>query len=266
MIRRTKELRLPDECERLKIKQLAEEVRVRFSKKGIIDVFDILEDLAFFIRKPLDIYEISGFTTYIKDEFVVFLNSSFTLGHERFTAAHELYHVIYNEDILRKKKLLINNRQYDVEDDKADIFAAEFLMPEDYVKELFYKLVNVSSENVEARHVVRLNSTLKVSYKAMLKRLIQLNLCDIKLYDRLVAYGSLEKKEELREITKLEGYDISLIIPSKISYVSKEYLEVAKKNYEKGITSYGRIAHLLEFINETPEKYGYSEPEDDDIV
>lgn len=261
-----RDLKLPDEPLRLKIKSLAEEARYKFSKKGIVDIFEILEDVAFFIRKPLDTYDISGFTTYFNNEFVVFLNSSFTLGHERFTATHELYHILYNDDLLRKEKLLMNNAVYSDEDEKANIFASEFLMPEDYVKELFYKLINTSKDQLEVRHIVRLNSTLKVSYKAMLKRLIQLDLCDINLYDSLAEYGALAKKEELREITKTEGYDISLIIPSNVSYVSKEYLEIAKQNYEKGKISYGKITELLGFINETPEKYGYNEPEDDEIV
>ncbi|MBB6632063.1 ImmA/IrrE family metallo-endopeptidase [Clostridium algidicarnis] len=260
------DLKLPGEPLRLAIKQLAEESRYRFSKKGIVDIFDILEDVAFFIRKPLEIYEISGFTTYFNNEFVVFLNSSFTLGHERFTAAHELYHILYNSDILKKEKLLLNNNSNNIEDEKANVFASEFLMPEDYVKELFYKLINVDRDKLEVRHVVRLNSTLKVSYKAMLKRLVQLDLCDISLYESLVEYGTLEKKEELRDITKTEGYDISLIVPSNIVYVSKEYLEIAKQNYEKGKISYGKITQLLKFINETPEQYGYNEPEDDEIV
>lgn len=261
-----KDLRLPDEPLRLKIKELADEARYRFSKKGIVGIFDILEDVAFFIRKPLVIYDISGFTTYFNKEFIVFLNSSFTLGHERFTAAHELYHILYNDDLLRQEKLLMNDNSYRDDDEKANVFASEFLMPEDYVKDLFYKLVNTNKDEVEVRHVVRLNSTLKISYKAMLKRLIQLDLCDISLYEKLVEYGTLEKKEELREITKTEGYDISLIVPSNASYVSKEYLEMAKQNYEKGKISYGNITELLGFINETPEKYGYNEPKDETTV
>ena len=261
-----RDLKLPEEPLRLSIKQLAEESRYRFSKKGIVDIFDILEDVAFFIRKPLEIYEISGFTTYFNNEFVIFLNSSFTLGHERFTAAHELYHILYNSDILKKEKLLLNNNSNNVEDEKANVFASEFLMPEDYVKELFYKLINVVRDKLEVRHVVRLNSTLKVSYKAMLKRLVQLDLCDISLYKSLAEYGTLEKKEELRDVTKTEGYDISLILPSNTIYVSKEYLEIAKQNYEKGKISFGKITQLLEFINETPKQYGYNKPEDEEIV
>ena len=161
-------LNLPAESLRLQIKELAEEVRYKYSKKGLSDIFDILSEVAFLIRMPLKTTEVSGFSTYFEQRFVVFLNSSFTLGHERFSGAHELYHLIYNPDILKKEKLLLNNIQ-STEDDKANIFAAEFLMPADYVKEVFYKIVNVEPDNVLPRHVVRMNNNFKVSYKAMLK-------------------------------------------------------------------------------------------------
>src|SRR5699024_10129364 len=138
--------------------------------------------------------------------------SNFTLGRERYTGAHELYHIMCNQDILKKEKL-IEDSKYQEEDRRADIFAAEFLMPEDYVKELFYKLVDIEPNKVEVRHVVRLNNELKVSYKAMLKRLVQLDLCSIDLYEELASYGTYENKVKLQEITMREGYDISLITP-----------------------------------------------------
>ncbi len=73
-------------------------------KKGLSDIFDILSEIAFLIRKPLDVEGLSGFITYYEDRFVVYLNSSFSLGHERYTGAHELYHIMYNKDILKKRK------------------------------------------------------------------------------------------------------------------------------------------------------------------
>lgn len=261
-----RDLNLPEECFRLEIKKLTEEARLRYSIKGILDIFDILSNCSFLIRKPLDTNEISGFTTYFDSQFIVFLNTTFTLGHERYTAAHELYHILYNGDILKREKLILKDEKYAEEDKKANVFAAEFLMPEDYVKEQFYKLVNVDKNAIEPRHIVRLNSTLKVSYKAMLKRLVQLDLCNINLYESLAEYSSLEKKGILREITKKEGYDISLIIPSKVTSIPKEYIEIAKQNYEKGKISYGKFVQLLSFINEFPKDYGYLEPEDEDLV
>lgn len=248
-----------DEKLRLEIKQLADSTRIKWAMKGISDIISILEDCAFLIRKPLNTKEISAFTTYMDSTFVVFLNSSFSFGHERFSAAHELYHIEYNSDILKKEKLHIEKNSKDIldEDYRANIFASEFLMPEDAVKSVFYKLVNVSPKLIEPRHVVRLNTYFNVSYAAMVKKLIQLGLCDIDRNTYLRDYGSLEKTQELQEITKKEGLSINLLLPSNVISVSREYIEYSKANYESKKISYKKIAELLSFIGETPDLYGY---------
>ncbi|NMB07349.1 MAG: ImmA/IrrE family metallo-endopeptidase, partial [Tissierellia bacterium] len=48
-------INIPDELFRLEIKELAEEIRIKFAKKGLSDIFDILSNISFLIRKPLDI-------------------------------------------------------------------------------------------------------------------------------------------------------------------------------------------------------------------
>ncbi len=257
-------LNLPEESFRLQIKDLAEEVRIKFARKGLSDIFDILSEAAFLIRKPLDIEELSGFTTYFEGQFIVYLNSNFTLGHERYTGAHELYHLIYNADILKKEKILLNDEKHKEEDAKADVFASEFLMPEDYVKEVFYKIVNVDKNSILPRHIIRMHNYFKVSYKAMLKRLIQLNLCSIDKYEELVDICSLENTEQLQSLTRREGYSIDLITPSKETYVPKEYIEFIKTNYERGNISYKNMKNSLEFIGLAPEQFGYEYPQEED--
>ncbi|SKA87580.1 Zn-dependent peptidase ImmA, M78 family [Caloramator quimbayensis] len=257
-------LNLPEESFRLQIKDLAEDVRIKFARKGLSDIFDILSEAAFLIRKPLDTDELSGFSTYFDGQFIVYLNSNFTLGHERYTGAHELYHIIYNADILRKEKILLDDQKHKEEDAKADVFASEFLMPEDYVKEVFYKIVNADKDSVLPRHIIRMHNYFKVSYKAMLKRLIQLNLCSIDKYEELVDICSLENMEQLQSLTRREGYSIDLITPSKETYVPKEYIEFIKTNYERGNISYKNMKTSLEFIGLAPEQFGYEYPQEED--
>jgi Zn-dependent peptidase ImmA (M78 family) len=257
-------LNLPEESFRLQIKDLAEETRIKFARKGLSDIFDILSEAAFLIRKPLDTDELSGFSTYFEEQFIVYLNSNFTLGHERYTGAHELYHLIYNADILKKEKILLDDEKHKAEDMKANVFASEFLMPEDYVKEVFYKIVNVDKDSILPRHIIRMHNYFKVSYKAMLKRLIQLDLCSINKYEELVDICSLENMEQLQSLTKREGYSIELIIPSKETYVPTEYIEFVKSNYERGNISYKNMKNSLEFIGLTPGQFGYEYPLEED--
>lgn len=250
-------INIPHELFRLKIKEMAEEVRIKFAKKGLSDIFDILSESSFLIRKPLDLDELSGFITYFEDHLIVYLNSNFTLGHERYTAAHELYHIIYNEDILKREKVFIDKEKYKEEEEKADVFAAEFLMPEDYVKEVFYKIVNVDKDKVEPKHVVRMHNYFKVSYKAMLKRLVQLNLCSSKKYFDLIDIASLENKEKLQALTREEGFSIDLIVPSRVTYIPKEYLIYVKSNYENGKITYDELKETLAYIDLKPQDLGY---------
>lgn len=240
-------LNLPNELLRLEIKELAEESRIRFAKKGLSDIFDILSETGFLIRKPLDIEGLSGFITYFENRFVVYLNSNFTLGHERYTGAHELYHIIYNKDILKKEKVYIDKDKYEEEDIKADIFAAEFLMPEDYVKKVFYKNINADIDSVQPKDIIKMHNYFKVSYKAMLKRLVQLNLCSWEKYSKLLEIASLENKDQLQTLTKEEGFNIDLIVPSKANYIPREYLAYTKANYESGKISYEEYEKALSF-------------------
>lgn len=258
------ELNLPDEKFRLEIKDLAEDTRIKFGRKGLSDIFDDLSEVSFLIRKPIETDKISGFSIYFEGQFVVYLNSNFTLGHERYTAAHELFHLIYNAESLKKEKLPLDKSKYQEEEKKADVFASEFLMPEDYVKEIFFKIVKLDKNDVIPRHIIRMHNYFKVSYKAMLKRLIQLNLCAEDKYDELVDICSIEKMEELQSLTKKEGYDISLITPSKEIRIPNEYIVYIKSNYENGKISYTNMKNCLESIGLSPEKLGYEYPKEED--
>ncbi len=252
---------IEDKQIRLKIREVANDFRLKWVKKGIYDVFEIIESECILIRKPLNNYEISGFATYLDENIIVFLNSSFTLGHERFTAAHELGHLVLHRDRLIKENLLTRGECTEKE---ADTFAVEFLMPDEGVKEIFHRIINVESNMVEPRHIVSMHNYFKVSYKAMLKRLVFLDLCSIDKYETLLDICSIEKSEELKKLTLIEGYNLNLIVSSNISYVSKEYEEIIRRNYESKKISYKRLEYLLDFIGKTPDQFGYEVFDDED--
>jgi len=247
---------LLSEKERLQIKELADETRKKWSKKGYFDIFTILDHCSILIRRPLK-SNFSGFSTFLEEEFIVVLNTNYTLGHERFTGAHELYHLMYNQDVLRRENLILfsnNEEEY-----KAQGFAAELLLPEDGVKDSFFKVVGetIATDKVEARHVVRMQHIFQVSYAAMLKRLIQLNLCAVKRYDFLRDYGKPERTDELQQITIREGYEINLISPSKITSISDEYIQATRSNFEKKNISYAKLFEVLAYVGKTPQEYGH---------
>jgi hypothetical protein len=111
-----------------------------------------------------------------------------------------------------------------------------------------------------------MNTTLKVSYTAMLKKLIQLVLCDESKYKYLRDYASKERAQELQELTKKEGYNTSLITPSMVTSIPTTYIENVKENYESEKISYTKLQQLFNYINLSPEEKGYNPPSEDDIV
>lgn len=251
---------MQEKKDRIRIQECAENVKIKWAKKGLSDIFEILENECILIRNPLNTKEISGFSTYFSENFIVFLNSSFTLGHERFSGAHELAHLILHRDQLLRENLIDAN---EINEKEATIFAVEFLMPETGIKEIFYKIVGLNSNEVDYRHVIRMHHYFKVSYKAMLKRLVYLGLCDENLYERLADFCTLDNKDKLQELTKKEGYECDLIDVSNIRYVSKEYEEIIRSNYEKGKISFGKLESLLEIIGKKPVDFDYEVPDDD---
>lgn len=250
-----------EKFQQTKMKQFADTVRFTWAQKGITDVFDILEELAIVIKTPYlnkDDEMLSGFSTFIRKHFVVFINTGYTGGHQRFTAAHELYHLIYDAEVLKKEKILpkeVNNEKL------ADWFAVEFLMPEEGVIEYVH---NRFQRPIQPKHIIRLHQTFKVSYKAMLKRILGLSLIEQDEYDDLVRYCSNEEKykELLLQLTQKEALDATLIQPTYEKSIPKRYVDIIRDNYEQGNISYHKFASLLKLADKSPEDYGHTAPDE----
>lgn len=204
---------------------------------------------------------ISGFVCYFMEQYIVFLNSAFTLGHERFTAAHELYHLEYEAETLRQV-YLVQDSTLKKRDEKADVFAAEFLMPKEGIDELFCQLVDVLPSQIEPKHIIRMAHAFKVSYSAMAKRLVELGLCEKERLEYLRNFGSVENVPLFRSIVEIEGIPLDLFVPSKVSSIPMSLVKVLRENYERGIISYQKLAELLSFIEKSPAQLGYSRDEE----
>ncbi len=90
---------------------------------------------------------VSGFIKYENDTFTIVLSVSDHYNRKRFTLAHEIGHYFLHQAILKKEWVYIDTREsmmfrwgvYSQEEQEANMFAAEYLMPEDRVKELYQK-------------------------------------------------------------------------------------------------------------------------------
>lgn len=254
---------IPEEIQ-LQAKRGVEEVKFRWTNRGQFDIFDIVSERAILIRKPVEnagSKSFSGFSTYMEEHFVVFLNTAFSVGHQRFTAVHELYHLEFDTHYLSEHKVM--DETDELNKTLAQAFASEFLMPEDAVKEYYYK--HLKNMVLTPIHIIRMHNEFRVSYKAMLVKLLRMEFIRTDEFDELKKMGTMEMKEEFQALTKSQGYDTSLIEPTNEASFPSEYLHYILDNYKSRRISYGRLHAFLQFINKRPENFGIIAPEEDEI-
>lgn len=117
---------------------------------------------------------------YKKDK-VIKVNKNNSQGHQRFTIVHEFYHYIFDSffrqhnheyyDVFNEDSLTSN----DINEQRANRFAASFLMPKkEFTKEFLYLSV-IQQKNIEEIHKL-LSDMFLVSEKAVEMRISELNL------------------------------------------------------------------------------------------
>lgn len=174
--------------------------------------------------------------TRVDKDIVICINSKTSYGRQRFTLAHELYHVLY-ENIVGQ--IICNKSMGDNQSDsekEADKFASYLLMPYD-------ALFQYSANNLEwtLEKVTEAEQFFQISHMAMLFRLISDGFID----------G--EKEENYKNITisreaALLGYGKELYQPAPQNreyFATGEYIRKIEELAGKNLISNGKREELL---------------------
>ena len=204
-----------------------------------IDIFAIVngwkDKKITIVRYPLS-SRISGMCTKENEDIVICINSTTSYGRQRFTLAHELYHVLYEEDMQRVICDMSMNGNKSESEKEADKFASYLLMPYDALLEYEHDKAKWDLEKV-----IDAEQFFQVSHQSMLYRL----LCDNLL--------SSEVADEYKSITvstvaaKL-GYGKELYLPTdknKQYFTTGEYIRKVEKMAKKDLISEGKMEELL---------------------
>lgn len=217
-----------------------------------IDIFKILNEVCnvniLFRHFSKDV---SGLFLRLPKVNLIAINSGKTLGHQRFTAAHEFYHLEYDTDITHS---ICRVGQYEsgvLIERQADYFAASMLTPEEAVR---YRLFErTSGVQVKMADVVDLEQHFGVSHVSMLVRLRQLGCITSDQF-------SLLKPDVVSEARRL-GYSLELYRPTNSDKVLSRYAEKARYALERGIISEGRYEEMLMEAGLTDILFGSEEAE-----
>lgn len=212
-----------------------------------IDIFSIVQfiDKLTLVFYPLG-EKISGICYKGEKSALIAINSDMTLGRQRYSLAHELYHYYFDAEMtttISSTKIGIGN---DVEK-RADVFASYLLMPSEslYLKIEEFKDGN-ENKKLNLSKIIDLEQYYGMSHMAMLIRLKE---------DGYICQSELDNfKTGVRREAETMGYDTKLYNPSsdeeKIKVLGN-YIKSVEKLYKQDKISNGKYeSYLLDAFRE----------------
>jgi len=179
------------------------------------------------------------------DRFMM-INSNHSVGKQNFTIAHELYHLFLQENFNSKRCITgLFDKQKDLDEKKADYFAANLLLPRLGVYELIPQSEKSSIGKVSKETTFKIQQYYGVSIKAVIFRLIDLGFADKNYYDVYQDMGKLQT-------ARLLGYDAGLYQKGNENKVVSDYGTMASKLFQSRKISESYYFELLNSINIDP--------------
>lgn len=204
-----------------------------------IDIFAIVngwkEKKITIVKYPMS-PRISGMCTKEGEDIIICINSTTSYGRQRFTLAHEIYHVLYEEGIQRVICDMGMNGDKPESEREADKFASYLLMPYDAL--LQYE---PDKSKWDLEKVIDAEQFFQVSHQAMLYRLVFDNLCSREFADE---YKSITVSAKAAKL----GYSKELYLPTDKTrqyFTTGEYIRKVEKMAEKDLISNGKREELL---------------------
>ena len=171
---------------------------------------------------------------------IVGINSNSTYGRQRFTIAHELYHLYFHENfksIVCFKDLEMNK---DPQEKEADMFASYFLAPYEALSYFIKDKLGKEKYKLDVDDVVKIEQYFGISRQAILWRLVN---------DGYLNYENAETmKNGIITSARSLGYDDELYTPTpedKQYATFGKYIKLANELKSKEVISQGKYEEIL---------------------
>ncbi|MDF9408211.1 MAG: hypothetical protein A4E52_00334 [Pelotomaculum sp. PtaB.Bin013] len=225
----------------------------------VSDIFELIERRiknVIVLRYPAPSSDLSAFVSLSGDDCLVYINTTMPYGHQIFSAAHELSHILYDKEHL---KLLVCRPGEDSEDERevlADLFAGALLLPAEGVRHFYYSIFS-SKHRVTYGTVMALQGTFKVSYAAMLYALLKNGIITPKIYGHLKKMGAKDNISQMQQLARRYGV-MDLITPSCNKVIPKSLILALNSNYKEGLISFKKLSSVLALWDQEPEEMGFA--------
>ncbi len=203
-----------------------------------LDVLKLLRECldVSFVMKPLS-PGVSGIFLRLGATEIVVLNTAKSFGHQRFTAAHEYFHLKYDRGMARRVCVTGVFEQKVRREREADYFAANLLLPAEGIALRLHQRADRGQRPMSLVDLLDLEQHFGVSHAATLFRLRQLG------------YLTPQQVEELGPgviaAARINGYDTRLYQATNEDRVYSSYAGKAKRALDEGLITSGKHEQLL---------------------
>ena len=175
--------------------------------------------------------ELSGMCAKNNNDNLICINSKHSKGRQNFTIAHELYHLLYDNN---RTAFICNFNSNDENERNADKFASQLLMPKIGLYDFIQKH---KIDNWKLSDVIKCEQYFQISHTALLCKLRRENLI------------SFEEFKSFKDNVKLNawnlGYDLDLYEPTRQYYSLGKIIPLAKELYEEKKITGGKLDEVL---------------------
>ena len=178
----------------------------------------------------------SDFESKISSDMLIGINSNMSIGRQNFTLAHELYHLLYEEN---KNNFVICDYSSESESEiEANVFASYLLIPYEGLKR-YAKNMNISKWSLD--DVIAAEQYYQISHMALLFRLVEQNF--------ITEEESLEfQNVKISHEARIRGFNDDLYYPSpedRKYFSLGNYVKSVGKAYSSNKISVGKKDELL---------------------
>ena len=239
----------------VKARQLAIDTRLKLGLHSTeyFDVYRAVNSLGITcIKRPLE-SSISGATLKTDKVKVILVNSSKTLGHQNFTVAHEIYHCLFDENLVSRACKTETFERVPDSEQVADFFATHLLMPEDAIFNQL-RLRKKLDVKLSLADIINLEQFFSVSRKAMCWRLEDLKLITREQSDKCCV--------NVIQSAKSLGKNTDLYMPTNDEAIISDYAEKAGEALQKNLITESRYEEILADADLLEKVMGASVEED----
>ncbi|MHB1391094.1 MAG: ImmA/IrrE family metallo-endopeptidase [Thermoleophilia bacterium] len=217
--------------------------RMHLGFEAVANIFHLVEEYGLpVVRRDMKEDGPDGMYANNGEIAIAVINTSRPRTRQRFTAAHELGHHVFDYGVgLQIDENIFDQR--DIREKKANAFAAHFLMPEDGIRNLVSK--ERRKLTVTPQDIVHLRHHFGVSSEAIIYQVHNISFITAAERNKFL---EMNKDGTLKSIEWESGY-----LPKAESHHEKlhrlptDYVKRAIRSYVSGKISLNRLAELLEW-------------------